>query len=83
MKNKKWFLYILGFLAGTCIYTAYRLGAPATVFLWGTAIAVVILLVVNHIFRLYPSRHKPAREAYVQYQERQQDKKIEKQQRKT
>lgn len=83
MKNKKWFLYILGFLAGTGIYTAYRLGAPDTVFLWGTAIAAVIVLVVNHIFRLYPSRHKTAREAYAQYQERQQEKKIEKQQRKT
>ena len=83
MKNKKWILYILGLLAGSGVYTAYRLGAPETVFLWGTAIAVVVVLVVNHIFRLYPSRHKTAREAYAQYQERQQQKKIEKQKRKT
>lgn len=83
MKNKKWFLYLLGFLAGTCIYTAYKLGAHETVFLWGAAIALVIVLVVNHIFRLYPSRHKPLREAYSEYQERQQEKKKAKQKRKT
>lgn len=83
MKNKKWFLYLLGGLAGTCIYTAYRLGAHETVFLWGTAIALVIILVVNHIFRLYPSRHQPLRTAYSEYQERQWKKKKAKQQKKT
>lgn len=75
MKNKKWFLYILGFLAGTIVYTAYRMGAHESVFLWGTAIALLIILGVNHIFRLYPSREKNVREAYTEYQERQKERK--------
>lgn len=81
MKDKKWILYLFGLIAGTCIYTAYRFGTHASVFLWGSAIAIIVGLLLNHIFRLSPSQHKPAREAYAEYQERREEKKTLKRQR--
>lgn len=77
MKNKKWILHILASFTGAGIYTAYLLGAPGSIFFWGTAIAIVILLVLNHIFRFYPNEHKPVREAYAEYLAREKKKERE------